>query len=176
MKKKNYKSGLELLEEVQDPLKNRLRVCPNPECRKQHWVHNRGRDFCSKKCYDNWYNRNRKYINEYEKDAENGNVIMLQDSEKQGIVCTTTIPDGQKKYDVSLLMLDGLTIDPVIGTLFKLDDLIKAGLDPSACLARVKLYNIEEKYNAHFLQFGSYELYYMDYNSILIYKNKNHGL
>jgi hypothetical protein len=175
MKKEKNKKGLELIEENLDPLSDRYRICPNPSCKKPHMVKNRGRDYCSDKCADDHYNLIRKYREQFETDREKKveaerSIIA---AEQQKAVYMKPDPEWQKIHENNIEIFSSLTIDPVKGTKYLLNYLLSLGVNLFTHTAKAKLHNIDEKYGVHYLIFGDFKLYLIDYNVVLIYYNHN---
>jgi ribosomal protein S27AE len=73
----------------------------------------------------------------------------------------------EKNYSI----LKSLPIDSKQGSKLYLEDLYKAGFDFGSFTARGKLYNIDEKYNCHFLQIHNYKLFLTEQTTVLITNN-----
>lgn len=167
-----------------DPLSDRYRVCPY--CRKPHMVRNKGRDFCSDRCADQHYNARRRLM----KQAEPKNAVAIvqevavePETAAQPQIQTVEIvqpkasqPTPQEKesgdsvYERNIQILDSLKVRIPEGTSYQIDALTKGGFDFNAYSGRGALYNIDPKLNCHFILYGTYRIYRVDFSHVLITK------
>lgn len=169
-----------------DPLSDRYRVCPN--CGSPHMVRNKGRDFCSDRCADQHYNARRRLMKQAEpkRDIEPAPLplalpalppvpepIAVIESvavttEEVGLPTQPQVTD----YEKNIQILESSSILPDSGTVYHLDDLTRAGFVYDACSGRGTLHNIDPKLNCHFVQYGKYRIYRVDFSHVLIHKNQ----
>ncbi len=158
-----------------DPLSDRYRVCPN--CKIPHMVRNRGRDFCSDRCSDQHYNANRRLMKQAEPKGNSEVVAQTQNeaSAPPGSATSLTEDTSSKvvvhqmsAYDRNIWILDAQNIHPQNGTTYSIDDLVKIGFVFEACAGRGILHSIDPKLNCHFLQYGKYRVYRIDFTIVLV--------
>lgn len=169
-----------------DPLSDRYRVCPN--CGSPHMVKNRGRDFCSDRCADQHYNAHRRLM----KQAEPKHVVettpevapppaeapvaiaspeTLSASTPETMLSTQVEQESADTvYEQNIKLLEGLSIRIPNGTTYLVDDLARSGFDFSAYSGKGVLHNIDTALNCHFLLYGKYRIYRVDYSHVLITK------
>lgn len=143
-----------------DPESPYYRICPH--CKKPHMVHNKGRDYCSAKCYQDFYNLTRKFkkpsspyppiINETEKQLRN-----YQEDPKKEIPLDA--------HETNQKILSSLAIDKD-GTPFKINELASAGFQFFAYNFRYPL-NIDQ--NIYCLEYGQYEAFLIEPDALLIH-------
>lgn len=80
MKQKIEPKATNLIEQNLDPLSDRYRICPHPQCKKPHMITNRGRDYCCDKHADDHYNLLRRLKAQTEKmmNSNDGKTIELE--------------------------------------------------------------------------------------------------
>ncbi len=164
---------MELLEESLDPLSDRYRICPNPNCKKPHMVKNTGRDYCSDNCADRHYNFLRKYRKqaETEKEKQAETEKFTNEALQLKVVDFKTDPDWLKAYNKNIELFSGLHLDPSKGTKYPLDHIVSLGVNLYVHTANGTLHNIDDKYGCKYLVIGDYKLFLIDHNTILIYYN-----
>jgi endogenous inhibitor of DNA gyrase (YacG/DUF329 family) len=98
-----------------DPNSNFYRICPG--CNKSHMVTNRGRDYCSEKCYQDHYNSYRKRIKAMDQASFQKNMIKnfvtperLDDSQvlKKNIHILRNLLNESSESSFSVQQLDSL--------------------------------------------------------------------
>jgi hypothetical protein len=162
-------------QDILDPLSDRYRVCPN--CKTPHMVRNRGRDFCSDRCADQHYNARRRLLKQAEPKTilEQNPLPIPPMEENMSVTVQSKIESTQPEvtdYQKNLQILNSVTIKPEVGTVYHIDDLIRAGFNFDAFSGRGILHNIDPKLNCHFVQYGTYRLYRVDYSHVLIHRNE----
>lgn len=161
-----------------DPLSDRYRVCPN--CGTPHMVRNKGRDFCSDRCADQHYNARRRLMKQAEPKANIESAPpptqAPESIERVAVAIAPTVEPTQPQvtdYEQNLKILEAITVHPEAGTVYHIDDLTKAGFNYDACSGRGTLHNIDPKLNCHFVQYGKYRIYRVDFSHVLIHKYKH---
>jgi hypothetical protein len=160
-----------------DPLSNRYRVCPN--CQTPHMVRNKGRDFCSDRCADQHYNARRRLLKQALQTVQIKPTEVATTESDTTSAAATDYRACAENHDKNLQILNSLSIDTKNGTVIHSDDLLSRGFDFELSSGRGVLYNIDPSLNCHFMQYGVYRIYRVDFSQLLIYKfqttkNENH--
>ncbi|MBL0031605.1 MAG: hypothetical protein IPP27_05255 [Bacteroidetes bacterium] len=127
------------------------RICP--ACSKPHMVKNKGREYCSDKCYQDFYNATQRII-------KRPGISNIQ--EEFNIEATEEMLICNKK------LLDSLTIEPD-GSQYKIHVLLEAGFNFSAYTYR---YPLNKQLNILSTEYGDYETFLVKPDVILIHKKK----
>jgi hypothetical protein len=184
------KNQLPDAEVVLDPLSDRYRVCPN--CETPHMVRNKGRDFCSDRCADQHYNARRRLMKQAAPKSESAiapqSELVLEPLAESETASTPKVQvaeiaepvppqpaqpekeNGELAYEKNIQILNSLKIRIPGGTTFLIDDLAKSGFDFNAYSGRGVLHNIDPKLNCHFILYGTYRVYRVDFSHVLITK------
>ena len=169
-----------------DPTSDRYRICPHPECGKEHMVKHRSRQYCCDEHADDHYNIIRR-LKEKEGNSTTNNLIPAQPvlpadpnynsavnenlAEKNEITAPAEIGSSVKNaYIKNIKILDTLEIHPEKGTVFFIEDLWSLGLDFTIFSGLGLLHNIATSYNCRFMQMGFYRIYRVEYSHVLIKK------
>lgn len=128
------------------------RICP--ACSKPHMVKNKGRDYCSNKCYQDFYNSTQRIIKKQEpsKSQEEFN----KDVTKEMLASNKNI-------------LDSLPIESE-GTHYKIQELLATGFIFCAYTYR---YPFNQQLNILCTEYGEYETFLVKPDVILIHKKNN---
>lgn len=151
-----------------DPLSDRYRVCPN--CETPHMVHNKGRDFCSDRCADQHYNARRRLMKQALQTVTLEAVEVSEPAPEQMSLAPVENQPKENSYNRNLEILNSLTIDPQRGTMLHAENLLSLGFDFESSSGRGVLYNIDPGLNCHFMQYGVFRIYRVDFSQLLIYK------
>lgn len=169
-----------------DPLSDRYRVCPN--CSKPHMVRNKGRDFCSDRCADQHYNTRRRLMKQVQQTVDPEVALALEPNKEfapeqraeigqapelaKEIFTRQNVPpvESNASYDRNIEILNSLPVDPENGTVLHVADLTSRGFVFDYYSGRGVLHNIDPTLNCHFMQYGLYRIYRIDFSIILIYK------
>ncbi|MFZ7116394.1 MAG: hypothetical protein ACO1G9_13520 [Bacteroidota bacterium] len=125
------------------------RICP--ACSRPHMVKNKGRDYCSNKCYQDFYNATHRVVKkqhiqlmqeEYNKDATEDHL------------------ESNKK------ILDSLMLEPE-GTLYQIQEFQEAGFH---FLAYTYRYPFNAHLNIQCVEYGEYQSFLVKPDVILIHK------
>jgi endogenous inhibitor of DNA gyrase (YacG/DUF329 family) len=155
-----------------DPTSTYYRICP--ECSKQHMVTHRGRDFCSDRCADNWYNRRRKLekqvaVTKVEKGGFINELHPVQNAHSGHN--DESAQDSEMQRQANLDYLNSLVLDPFTGSEFDLDELINNNFDFSLFNYRFLLHNTNSK-SCYCLTYGRFRIFLIARNKILITTKK----
>lgn len=166
-----------------DPTSEFYRICPHPECGKEHMVNHRSRVYCCDEHADDHYNMKRRI--KKEGNLTENNTISIQPSVEQKLDLATQVNLSEKKEDTeqaqntetlenvylrNIEILDTFEMHPENGSIFTVDYLRGQGLNFSAFSRLGPIHNIEQQYNSRFMQMGSYRLYRVEYSHLLIKK------
>ncbi len=138
-----------------DPLSDRYRICPN--CKIAHMVHNRGRDFCTDKCADDYYNTHRRLT------RQATNVPPL---------ANTSLITRDQMLAKNLNVLNHLSIDETFGTKYLITDIVNSGFDFSFHTSRNVLHNTDFDNQCFYISIFEYKILLLTTAEILIAKNK----
>lgn len=143
-----------------DPGSPYYRICPH--CKKPHMVHNKGRDYCSDKCYQDFYNLTRKF-----KKPSSSYPPILNETEKQ---LRNYQEDPKKEIPLNALetnqkILESLLIDKD-GTAYKITELESAGFEFFAYTFR---YPLNSDQNIYCLEYGKYEAFLIEPDALLLH-------
>ena len=162
-----------------DPESNRYRVCPY--CGEAHMVKHLGRDYCSKKCADNYHNEKKRLLKQAESliqeeaEIENQMKVEIPAQETPAIEekAINAIDPVQwtNKMKKNIWILDAIAIDKKKGSYFYVEELLNRGFNFAIYSYRAKLHNIDPKEGCHFLILGDFKIYSIDYGKVLICKD-----
>ena len=151
---------------------DRTRICPN--CGREHWVNNRARNFCSKKCYDNYYNDHLRNKIETRGQFEFGGKTFELGPESYSIEDKSNDETGQTtQRSKNLLILRSLLVDPNDGTIHRMEDLELSGYSFNVYDSRVPFENQVTGKNCFYTIIGEYKICAITYSTISISINKN---
>lgn len=132
-----------------DPDSPNYRVCP--ACKKPHMVYNKGRDYCSNKCYQDFYNATHRVVKKQQTH------LMQQEYNKDA---TKELLEANKK------ILDSLMLKPE-GNHYQIQELQKFGFNFCA-------YSYRFPFNSHLniqcVEYGEYQTFLIKPDVILIHK------
>lgn len=178
MKKQNGRSVYRL-----DRTSDRFRICPNPECKKEHMVKHRGKDYCSDKCADDHYNFKRRLDNHAEELlTKGGTVSSIADFQSVNLkkksedsVFVSQIPDDvwKEKMITNMQILNSLELDAVHGSLYGVQELLDAGFDFNVFSTQGILHNYPKKDKGQYLVYENYRAYRTLTDEILILNTNN---
>ena len=136
-----------------DQTSDRYRICPSCKC--AHMVANRGRDFCSDKCADTYYNTHRRFRKQ---------AIEILTPELQSIT------DNESVLQTNYSLLNDLPVDPVNGTRYPIIYLLNIGFNFSYFTERNELYNTPVEQQCFSISIYSYRIYLLNITEVLISK------
>ena len=139
------------------------RICPL--CRKPHMVHNKGRDYCSDKCYHDFYNQTRKLKKISTQYGQQFSETQKQLNNYQEHPKKELAPDA---FEKNQNILSALRLDEN-GTLYKIQELENAGFEFYAYSYR---YPLNTDLNIYGLEYGSYVAFLTEPDSLLIHHKK----
>ena len=151
---------------------DRTRICPN--CGREHYVNNRARLFCTKKCYDNYYNDYlRTKSTTYGHFNIGGKIIDL--SPEQYSVENRSLEESEKNTQraKNLRILNSLIVDPNEGTLHKMEDLELVGYSFNVYDSRMHFENEITGKNSHYLKIDCFEIFLFSATQVLIFNTNN---
>ncbi len=139
------------------------RICPH--CRNPHMVHNKGRDYCSEKCYQDFYNLTRKLkkaANQYGRAATeiHKQLNKYQEHPKK------ELPDDASERNQQIL--SALLLDED-GSHYKIQELSNAGFEFFAYTYR---YPLNAELNIYGLEYGPYVAFLVEPDTLLIHYKK----
>lgn len=162
-----------------DQESDRYRSCKN--CSKEFMTPHRTRIFCDEECSNEYHNAQKRYNRDMKKlqnEFESQQQLVATEEIKEES-SKTTIESIEKKIDESidetveaklktnLSILESLYIAKD-GTKYYLEVLESYGFDFNYYNGRGKLFNIDPKYNSHFIQVWTFRLCRVEYSEILI--------
>lgn len=143
-KSSKYNSNLKL-----DESSPYYRICP--ACSKPHMVKNKGRDYCSDKCYQDFYNATHRVVKKQQ---------TLPVQEEYNKDATKDLLESNKK------ILDFLMLEPN-GTLYHIQELLEVGFN---FLAYTYRFPFNSQLNIQCVEYGEYETFLVKPDVILIHK------
>ena len=144
-----------------DPTSPYYRICPS--CHTGHMVRNKSRDYCSDKCYQDFYNQTRR--------IKRVALMYAPPYVDTNPIQTETYREAQhKSIDPNFLqknigILEQLSIEGD-GTKFKVHNLAEAGFEFSAHSYR---YPISIERNIYCIEYGQFETLLVEPDTILIH-------
>jgi len=157
-----------------DPLSDRYRVCPHPQCGKAHMVNNRGKDYCSNKCANDHYNMLRRL----KKQALESEAARLLVQEKPQLFTetqpeTTYAPEVQTapaELEKNYRILSQLHLDNNAGSLYTLSQINDLGLDLRFYSGIKRHHNLPKNLSCNWLYIGPFRIYRLESEKFLLIK------
>lgn len=144
-----------------DPNSPFYRICPS--CDSPHMVHNKGRDYCSDKCYQDFYNATRRIKRVAPMYAPpHVESINASDISFREIQYKSIDPIALRK---NIRILESLALHPN-GTKYRVHSLEQAGFDFNAHSYR---YPISSERNIYCIEYGKFETLLVEPDTILIH-------
>lgn len=139
------------------------RICPH--CRMPHMVHNKSRDYCSDKCYDDFYNQIRKHKKIASQYGQPHTEMQQQLNHCKEYPKENLMFNG---YENNLKILASLSIDEG-GTRYKVQELHNRGFEFNAYSHR---YQIKSDLNIYGIEYGPYVIFLDQPDTLLIHLKK----
>jgi hypothetical protein len=160
-----------------DPLSMYYRICPY--CKRPHMVKNRGRDFCSDRCADTYYNVHRRDLKQAEKIIAEKGMVTDVNSKQPIVIEESKIDYGENlnyRFTHNINLLNSLSIDLNKGTIYHIPDLVRMNFDFSIYEARNPLFNTGLENQCFYLTFKNFRMYLLEINKVLIFKTTEYEL
>lgn len=139
------------------------RICPH--CRKPHMVHNKSRDYCSDKCYNDFYSQIRKHMKIADYYSKPHSEMQQQLNHKEEYPKEDLVFNA---YENNLKILASLSIDEE-GTRYNVQELNNAGFEFNAYSYR---YQINSDLNIYGIEYGPYVIFLDQPDTLLIHLKK----
>lgn len=146
-----------LIEKVKFP-PERNRECIY--CSKPFYAHNLNQLSCSEKCYQTHYNERIRPVKELERTLA---ALKSEQYAMEELKRSLRTPENNLRRNIEII--EHLTIDPLVGTQYQVDQLIKAGIDFTTFDYKEKVQNTKDSFE---LIMGQHRLTLIDENSIQI--------
>ncbi|MBK9283516.1 MAG: hypothetical protein IPM51_04270 [Sphingobacteriaceae bacterium] len=166
------------------------RVCPYSSCNKPFMYTRSDQKYCSRKCQNDDYNKFRLTRKNTggpppESSADNNSSpLIVEDAlkeinePKQTEQLPESVPNEQISiedpkeliYKMNIKFLNSLVLNKYNEIILHTEVMMDNKFDFTCSSGRSPLHNIESKYNCHFLVFGKYRVYRIDFDKLLIKK------
>ncbi len=153
-----------------DYLYNRIRECPN--CGVCHYARNRARNFCSKRCYDEYYNnfiRNQSASNV----LSNGGLIenpVVTHAQPVNENATSPLIGTNERRDRNIRILDSLSIDTENGSAYCIEDLWTKQYDFNVFDKKLYFQTTSAADESNGITIENYQIFRINENRVLITK------
>lgn len=167
-----------------DRKSDRFRICP--QCKVEHMITHRGRDFCSDKCGDDYNNENKRLQKQSAAVVPQLEIMIpdallprfqdiitnvkLNDDEIPKTESTSPSRQWQIQLDSNINILDTLTIHATEGSHFQIEDLVQRDFNFFVYSDQAKLHNLPDGHQCQYLAFGKFKIYLLDHGKVLIVK------
>lgn len=128
-------------------------------------VHNKGRDYCSAKCYNDFYNQIRKHMKIADQYGQPQSEMKQQLNHKAEFSKEDLVSNA---YEKNLKILASLSIDEG-GTKYNVQELNHAGFEFSAYSYR---YPVNSDLNIYGIEYGPYVAFLIEQDTLLIHYKK----
>ena len=160
-----------------DYVYDRIRQCPN--CGVLHYVRNRARNFCNKRCYDEYYNSYLRNQQKIEDTIEVKYVVAPMESPVQPNQATSAnkeIVEMPFQRVKNIQILDSLTIEAITGSSVNIEDLWNLGYDFTVFDEKLYYQKTSAALESYGITIGNFCIFRTYEQSLLILKTITHEL
>ena len=155
---------------IMDPHSPYYRICPG--CSVPHMVEHRGRDYCSNKCADNYYNWVKRNFRQAERIIADKGYI-TQESNEAALSLSQQVDPGkvyfENEFNKNVFFLENLKISDKDAR-YSLIYFLKNHFNFSVYSARQPVNNITENEQCFYIVIKNYSIFLLKENEILIQK------